>query len=305
MADKIHVHIVMGGADSIEDWRTENPGVRLDLRGADLRRGKLESANLSFADCRGADMSKSDFRWADLVEADLTDANLTRVDFFKADLSSVKLCRVQLKMTNFEDADLSNTDLTDAVFANTRMLNTDFAGAKGLETCHHPRTSTIDQETIAHCDDLPAAFLKGCGLSDREVKAAVMKLAQNEVFNDLLDEASYLLSQGYKDAAAVYIGIVLERHLRQLCAKHGVSLVINRKKKPKPKMARDMNHDLYNHKLINQVDWESITSWVGIRNKAAHGHVEEYNIEQVENMYRGVIEFLSKKSSSIDHKNKY
>jgi uncharacterized protein YjbI with pentapeptide repeats len=292
MADKTHVRIVMAGADSLEDWRAKNSDVRLDLRGADLCRGKLESVNLCFADCRGADMSKADLRWADLVEADLSDANLTRADFFKADLSSAKLCRVQLKMTNFEDADLSNADLTDAIFADTRMLNTDFTGAKGLETCHHPRTSTIDQESIAHCDDFPAEFLKGCGLSDREVKAAAMKLAQNEVFNDLLDEAFYLLTQGYKDAAAVYIGIVLERHLRQLCSKHGIDLA--NKNKKKPKMARDMNQVLYNKKRINQVDWESITSWVGIRNKAAHGHVEAYNIEQVENMYRGVVEFLSR-----------
>lgn len=294
MADKTHVSVVLGGADAIKDWQTRNPDAHLDLSGADLRRAGLESANLKFADLRNADLEWADLRWADLMEADLSGANLSRADLHKVDLSRAKLCRTQLKMTNFEDADLSCADLTDAVFADTRLLNTDFTGAVGLDTCSHQRPSAIDKETIAHCDDFPVEFLRGCGLSEREVKAAVMKLVQKEVFSDLLDEAAYLLSQGYKDAAAVYVGIVLERHLRLLCDTNYIDLKATKKGKSFSKMANQLNQDLYNAKLINKVDWKSIDAWVGIRNQAAHGHLEEYNAEQVENMYKGVVEFLAR-----------
>src|SRR6266704_736514 len=42
-------------------------------------------------------------------------------------------------------------------------------------------------------------------------------LVTAEVFSDFLEMAEHLLSQNYKDPAAVVAGSVLEEHLRQLC----------------------------------------------------------------------------------------
>jgi pentapeptide repeat protein len=58
MANPEHVEVVKQGAEAIGQWREKNPGVTLDLRGADLRRiilsgAKLRQANLSRTDLGG------------------------------------------------------------------------------------------------------------------------------------------------------------------------------------------------------------------------------------------------------------
>ena len=52
-----------------------------------------------------------------------------------------------------------------------------------------------------------------------------MSLAQAEVFADFLDMAEHLLGEGYKDAAAVILGAVLEDTLRKLADAYGVPVI--------------------------------------------------------------------------------
>lgn len=54
-----------------------------------------------------------------------------------------------------------------------------------------------------------------------------------------------------------------------------------------------LNHDLYDAKIINKVDWKSIDVRVGIRHQAAHGNVAKYDTDQVELRYKGAVEFLA------------
>jgi len=56
----------------------------------------------------------------------------------------------------------------------------------------------------------------------------IRALIEAEVFDDFLEQADYLLSQGYFIAAAVISGSVLEDALRKLCSKNGISLSANR-----------------------------------------------------------------------------
>jgi hypothetical protein len=50
----------------------------------------------------------------------------------------------------------------------------------------------------------------------------VQELIHANMFSNLLDMAAYLNEQGFKDAAAVITGGVLEQHLRELCAKNAI-----------------------------------------------------------------------------------
>jgi hypothetical protein len=52
------------------------------------------------------------------------------------------------------------------------------------------------------------------------------KILSAEVFSDFLEMSKYLLDEGYKDAAAVMIGSVLEEHLRFLCNNHSIGITI-------------------------------------------------------------------------------
>lgn len=122
----------------------------------------------------------------------------------------------------------------------------------------------------------------------------VKGLVSAEIFSDFLEMAEYLLQEGYKDPAAVMTGSVLEEHLRQLCGRNGIPVEANRGGKLSPKKADLLNADLANAGIYNKLDQKSITSWLDLRNKAAHGKYAEYTKEQVNLMYQGVTNFISR-----------
>jgi len=156
-------------------------------------------------------------------------------------------------------------------------------------------------------------FLKGCEFArsnDADKGLAILKaasieieggwlttvseLVSAEIFSDFLEMAEYLLRQKYKDPAAVIIGSVLEEHLRKLCHKNEIETEFEKDGRLEFKKADRLNSDLYNKSIYNKLDNKSITTWLDLRNKAAHGQYEEYNIEQVVLFYQGVLEFITR-----------
>ena len=122
----------------------------------------------------------------------------------------------------------------------------------------------------------------------------VKGLVSAEIFSDFLEMSNYLLSEGYKDPAAVLIGSVLEEHLRQLCNKNGIPVEIVKDSKPVPKKADSLNSELAASNIYNKLDQKQVTAWFDLRNKAAHGKYSEYSKDQVQIMYHGVVNFMSR-----------
>ncbi|MGP8252572.1 MAG: hypothetical protein ACLQHF_11095 [Terracidiphilus sp.] len=121
----------------------------------------------------------------------------------------------------------------------------------------------------------------------------VAELVRAEVFADFIEMAEYLLASGYKDPAAVLIGGVLEEHLRQLSIKNGVPIEIA----GKPKKAEQLNTDLTGQSVYSKLDQKSVTSWLGLRNNAAHGKYAEYTSDQVTLLLQGVRDFMVRNSA--------
>jgi hypothetical protein len=119
-------------------------------------------------------------------------------------------------------------------------------------------------------------------------------LVTAEVFVDFIEMAEHLLSNGYKDAAAVLGGGVLEEGLRQLSRTHCIDTEIEVDGKKVPKKADRLNTDLSKADIYNKLDQKSVVAWLDLRNKAAHGRYGEYEAAQVELMLRGVTEFLAR-----------
>jgi hypothetical protein len=119
---------------------------------------------------------------------------------------------------------------------------------------------------------------------------SVQSLVRAELFVDFLEMAEHLMQQGYKDPAAVLIGSVLEGHLRALCNARGIPCEVA----GRPKKADSMNADLAGAGVYNKLDQKSVTAWLDLRNKAAHGHYGEYTTEQVRSMLGGVQEFMTR-----------
>ena len=118
------------------------------------------------------------------------------------------------------------------------------------------------------------------------------KLVTAELFSDFLEMSKYLLDEGYKDAAAVMIGSTLEEQLRQISLSNSIEITTTKDGKEIPKKANLINAELYKANIYGSLTNKNITSWLDLRNKAAHGQYSEYSNEEVKLMYQGVLNFL-------------
>lgn len=123
---------------------------------------------------------------------------------------------------------------------------------------------------------------------------SIKELVSAELFSDFMEMAQHLLSQNYKDPAAVIIGSVLEEHLRQLCIHNGIDVAVETEDRVTPKKADRLNNDLAKEEVYSKLDQKAVTMWLDLRNKAAHGKYTEYERAQVDNMMSGVIEFITR-----------
>lgn len=117
---------------------------------------------------------------------------------------------------------------------------------------------------------------------------SVAELIHADLFADFLEMSDHLLSQGYKDPAAVLTGSVLEEHLRKLCDKIGIATA----KETAPKKADLLNAELAGAGVYSKLDQKSVTAWLDLRNKAAHGKYSDYTKEQVQSLHDGVRHFM-------------
>jgi hypothetical protein len=127
-----------------------------------------------------------------------------------------------------------------------------------------------------------------------DVKSGLMRnlrgLLQAEIFADFLEMAEHLLHEGYKDAAAVLLGAVLEDSLRKLAATHNVPVTSSG---GKALTIDPLNVALAKAGAYGPLVQKQITTWANLRNDAAHGHFEKYDQDQVKQMLLFVQKFCA------------
>jgi len=188
MANPEHVEVVRKGAEAIAEWRRSNPGVRLDLSGADLRRAYLPEADLigaslaqanmfqavlGLAKLSGADLSEAFLSFSSLGGANLSGANLFRASLFGAmafatnlsganlteadltmanlmfaDLAGAKIVKANLSGTNLVSAELRSADLTGATLGRNSFGFTDLSRVVGLASVTHEIGSSVGVHTL-------------------------------------------------------------------------------------------------------------------------------------------------------------
>ena len=117
------------------------------------------------------------------------------------------------------------------------------------------------------------------------------ELIHGDVFADYLEMAEHLCTTGYKDAADVIAGSTLEAHLKKLCAKFSVSTTSDSKAKKK---ADTLNSELVKANAYTKLDQKNVTSWLDLRNNAAHGNYSNYTKEQVTLLISSVRDFIGR-----------
>jgi hypothetical protein len=190
------------------------------------------------------------------------------------------------------------SDLSDLPGATTTSLITSMCEC--IRRCSTPNSQysqSVETLLRGYGVDSPAIIphIAGVLLALKEAYDAgyleqAAELIHAETFANFLEMTEYLLSEGYKDPAAVIIGSVLEEHLRQLCLKNGLATEVA----GKPKKAEELNSDLAGQSVYSKLDQKSVTSWLDLRNKAAHGKYGEYTKDQVAILLLGVQNFLTR-----------
>jgi hypothetical protein len=131
----------------------------------------------------------------------------------------------------------------------------------------------------AAAEDVEAGFL-----GERDL------LLTADAFQSFLEQADYLLEQGYKDPAAMLAGAVLESTLRKMCEVRAIPT--DRQDK-----IGTLNDKLGKHhqpRAYSSAYHKQITTWADLRNNADHGRFGEYDREQVAAMITGVREFAAR-----------
>jgi len=110
----------------------------------------------------------------------------------------------------------------------------------------------------------------------------IRQLVQADLFDSELSEAGELAKKKFTRAAGAVAGVVLERHLSQVCDNHNVNLT---KKAPS---ISDLNDALKGANVIDVPQWRFIQHLGDIRNLCDHSKVTEPTSDQVNDLLAGV-----------------
>ena len=150
--------------------------------------------------------------------------------------------------------------------------------------------TTMHSNHYEHVSNLVGLF-KGIKHDiDTGMLSNMKSLLQAEIFADFLDMAEHLLVEGYKDAAAVILGAVLEDSLRKIAYAHGISTIGS---KGQPLTIDPLNVAVCKSGVYGPLVQKQVTSWANLRNDAAHGHFADYDPAQVKQMLLFVQKFCA------------
>ena len=110
----------------------------------------------------------------------------------------------------------------------------------------------------------------------------IRQLAQADLFDSELDAAKELAKNKFTRAAGTLAGVVLERHLKEVCGNHGLTL---RKKAPQ---ISELNDALKDANVIDIPQWRSVQHLGDLRNLCAHDKESDPILDQIEDLLVGV-----------------
>lgn len=109
----------------------------------------------------------------------------------------------------------------------------------------------------------------------------IRQLVQADLFDSEIESARELLKNNFLRGAGAIAGVVLEKHLRQVCDNHNVKIA-----KKNPGIA-DLNDALKNAGVIDVPQWRQITLLGDYRNLCDHNKDKEPTAEQVTDLLDG------------------
>lgn len=111
-------------------------------------------------------------------------------------------------------------------------------------------------------------------------------MLQADLFDAEIESARALAKAGYLRASGAICGVVIEKHLLQVCAAH---LITIRKKKPG---ISDLNDTLKSKDVVTVPQWRFTQHLADIRNLCSHAKDKEPTKEEIEDLVSGTEKIL-------------
>jgi hypothetical protein len=110
----------------------------------------------------------------------------------------------------------------------------------------------------------------------------IKQLVRADIFDSEIDAASELLKSNFLRPAGAVVGVILEKHLAQVCDNHNIDVG-----KKNPGIA-DSNDLLKNSGIIDVVNWRFIQRLGDLRNLCVHNKGREPKVDEVQELIDGV-----------------
>lgn len=111
----------------------------------------------------------------------------------------------------------------------------------------------------------------------------IEQLVRADLFDSELQAAGALVKQGFLRAAGAVAGVVMEKHLAQVCENYQITI---RKKNP---AIADFNDRLKKEGVIDLPQWRSNQHLADIRNRCVHNKDEKPSEDKVTELVDGVM----------------
>lgn len=202
------------------------------------------------------------------------------------------LARVDVLTSKFRHKDRSDMADEEASEAVSLMTSTIERLVPANNSFHKDATKIRSYTSSIHYSVNPLlGILKALRIAyEMNYLQSVEELIHADMFSDFLEMAEHLLKEGFKDPAAVLCGSTLEEHLRKLSAKNGIAVL---RPDGSPKKSNALNDELA-AAVYSKLDQKSVTAWLDLRNKAAHGQYSDYTKDQVSLLLQGVRDFIAR-----------
>lgn len=152
---------------------------------------------------------------------------------------------------------------------------------QGLQTSYAGEMRTNASTAIPHLEQ-QRAILESVRRRFESSLFEITQLVQADLFDSELDAARELLKKKFGRAAGAVAGVVLEKHLAQVCQSHNIKIT-----KKLPGIA-DLNETLKSASVVDVPQWRFIQHLADIRNLCDHSKSVEPTADQITDLIGGV-----------------
>uniref|UniRef100_UPI002916A923 hypothetical protein n=1 Tax=unclassified Bradyrhizobium TaxID=2631580 RepID=UPI002916A923 len=187
------------------------------------------------------------------------------------------------RLTDFKEHFEASKNRKEITYASYRIQD----ALKGLRVTRGPYDEVVvdDKAALPHFQQ-QLAILKAARKRFDSSLFEIRQLVQADLFDSEIESARELLKSKFYRAAGAIAGVVLEKHLRQVCDDHNVKVV---KKNPG---INDLNQLLKDGGVIDIPQWRHITLLGDIRNLCDHNKQKEPTEAQVTDLVDGADKVL-------------